>query len=154
MWRNAWNFSAGWSADTSGQTVRDRVAQAIVRGDQRATAGHGAGRRGQVPAAAYNGSVFTGVTAQSVNNDPTHKPDPGTRLVPQCCGGAGLLRPAGRRPKGCKFAKITATYGGQSAGATLSVPSKAGGILSLMVVADTSKVAGMQCARAMTLRAK
>jgi serine/threonine-protein kinase len=111
------------------------------------------GAWGPVHANTYNGSGFTGMTAQSVNNDPTHKLIQAAVSFPDAGAAQAFYDRQVTDWNGCKFAKITATYSGNSNGATLSVPSTNGGILSLMVVADTSTVAGMQCERAMTVRA-
>ncbi|WP_197417594.1 sensor domain-containing protein [Mycobacterium sp. GA-2829] len=110
------------------------------------------GAWGPVHANTYNGSGFTGMTAQAVNNDPTHKLVQGLVAFPNAAAAQAFYDRQVADWNGCKFAKITATYGSTTNGATLSVPSTTGGILSLMVVSDTSTVAGMQCERAMTLR--
>lgn len=112
------------------------------------------GAWGPVHAATYDGSGFTGMTAQAVNNDPTHKVVEAAVSFPDAPAAQAFYDRQVADWNGCKFAKITAQYGSAKPnGATLGVPSTAGGILSLAVVAETSAVANMQCERAMTVRA-
>lgn len=99
----------------------------------------------------YRGSGFTGVAVQGINADPTHKVVQAVVSFPDTTSAKEFYIAQGVAWNVCKSEHIRYEYGGVTE-ADIGVPAFTGDILSVMIIPTTSKTAGQQCERDMTVR--